>query len=211
MGEPLEVPHVVNLDAVIEGLVRAVETRDPYTAGHQYRVAALCREIARHLGLDEIQVRLLNCGALIHDVGKIYVPLDVLNRPGRLPEPEMQMIRRHSEVGARIIEPMQFPEPIDELILHHHERFDGSGYPKGLTGDQVGIETRVLQLADVVESMSSHRPYRPALGVEQALAEIERGSGQLYDPDVVKSCVHVMRKTGFQFPKPLDGRTPMPI
>lgn len=203
------VSHVVDLESVIGTLVRSIEVRDPYTAGHQYRVAALCQEIARQFGFEEDRIKLLYYGALIHDFGKIYVPLDILNRPGRLTAPELDLIRSHSQIGYNIVAPMNLPEPINELILHHHERLDGEGYPQGLRGDRIGIECRILQLADVVEAMSSHRPYRAALGVEQALEEIEEWSGKAYDAEVVGVCVDLFRRQGFRFPILHPDRHPL--
>jgi PAS domain S-box-containing protein/putative nucleotidyltransferase with HDIG domain len=175
------------------------EVRDPYTAGHQRRVAELCVEIARDLGMPANDIAELKTAALLHDVGKMSVPVDILTKPGRLSPTEFSLVQGHSEAGYRIISSARVPGPIAELVYEHHERCDGSGYPRGLVADQLLEGSKVLMVADVVEAMVSHRPYRASLGMEAALAEIERGAGRLYDARVAESCVRVIREQGFAF------------
>jgi len=181
-------------------MARAMAKRDPCTAGHQDRVAGLCVAIAGELRLDPEQARGVRMGAGIHDIGKIYVPSEILNRPGRLSEPEMALIRTHCEVGHDIVRHVEFPWPVGDMILQHHERLDGSGYPRGLTGEAICLEARILAVADVVEAMASYRPYRPGLGIDTALSEVERGRERLYDGQVVDVCVTLFRRKGFELP-----------
>lgn len=203
----LERRHQGLLVATIGALSTAVEKRDPYTAGHQRRVAELAVAIARKLGLQEDRVDGIRLGGLVHDVGKIYIPAEILNRPGRLTEAEFALIRSHPEVGAEIVRGIDFPWPVRDMILQHHERLDGSGYPGGLRGGAICREARILAVADVVEAMSTHRPYRPALGLGTALQEIEAGRGARYDPDAVDACLTLFRREGFNWQDP-DGGTP---
>lgn len=184
----------------IEAISRTVEIRDPYTAGHQRRVALLAEAIARDLGWSEDRIEGLRLGAIIHDIGKIYVPAEILNRPGRLTPQEFGIIQQHPQVGHDIVRRISFPWPVAEMILQHHERLDGSGYPDGLAGDAIVEEARILAVADVVEAISTHRPYRPALGPEKALAEIRSGRGGRYDPDIVDTCVRLFEEARFQWP-----------
>ena len=183
--------------AVIEAMSAALEQRDPYTAGHQAGVAVLAVAVAREMGWAEERVEGLRLGAMIHDIGKIGVPADILNRPGKLTAAEMEIIRTHSQVGHDILKHVSFPWPIQEMILQHHERLDGSGYPGGLTGAQIIEEAKVLSVADVVEAIASHRPYRAALGI--GVEEIERGSGTLYEPAIVDACLNVLRRGDFDW------------
>lgn len=178
----------------VRALGHAIEKRDPYTAGHQGRVADIAADIAARLGLPHDRIEGLRMGALIHDIGKIFVPAEILNRPGRLSDVELQMIRMHPQAGYDIVEGVDYPWPVAEMILQHHERLDGSGYPRGLRGDDILREARILAVADVVEAMTSHRPYRPGLGVESALQEIQGGRGCLYDPDAVDACVEMSKE-----------------
>jgi len=191
------------LDAVllqtIEAVALTVEKRDPYTAGHQHRVAALAEAVATEMGLPERRIEGIRLGGIIHDIGKIYIPAEIINRPGRLSATEMALIRTHPEVGYDIIRGVPFPWPVKEMILQHHERLDGSGYPQGLKGEEIILEARILAVADVVEAITSHRPYRAALGLDAALAEIERGRGELYDAAVVDACVRVLHERGVQW------------
>lgn len=177
------------LESTIMALVSALACRDPYTAQHQTRVADLTLKIAVQLGLHHELHQGLYLGAAIHDVGKIYVPSEILNRPGKLSIPEFEIIKSHPMVGAQIVKDIKFPWPIQDLILQHHERLDGSGYPYGLAGDDILLEARILSVADVVEAMSSHRPYRSALGLDAALDVVRSGRGILYDADVVDACL----------------------
>ncbi len=177
----------------------AMEKRDPYTAGHQKRVAHLAVAIAGDLGLGEERIEGIRLGSMIHDIGKIYVPSEILSRPGRLSPAEFEIIKSHSQVGYDIVKGVDFPWPVADMILQHHERLDGSGYPRGLRDDAIILEARILAVADVVEAMASHRPYRPGLGVEAALEEVEKGAGVRYDPAVVSACLRAFREGGFDF------------
>ncbi|AEG14553.1 metal dependent phosphohydrolase with GAF sensor [Desulfofundulus kuznetsovii DSM 6115] len=181
------------LYGTVEALSRMLELRDPYTAGHQMRVARLACAIAREMGWPEDRVEGLRLAALLHDIGKMAIPAEILTAPRRLTEPEMQLIRLHPVLGFEVLKGIEFPWPVSQALLQHHERMDGSGYPGGLRGEAIIPEARILGVADVVESMASHRPYRAALGMEAALEEISRNSGILYDPQVVKACLVVCR------------------
>ena len=174
-----------------------IEMRDPYTAGHQRRVAQLATAIGRHMGLDKERINGLQTGALIHDIGKINVPADFLSRPGHLSDAAFHVIMAHPQVGHDIVQGIEFPWPVATMILQHHERLDGSGYPNGISGDDIILEARILAVADVVEAISSHRPYRPSLGIEAALDEIRRNAGDHYDPAVVGACEEVIRDHEF--------------
>ena len=180
---------------------RIIEYRDPYTAGHERRVGLLAAAIGREMGLDEARVQGLMYGGFVHDVGKIFAPAEILTRPGRLSEVEMAMVRTHARVGYDILKDVEFPWPIAQMALQHHERWDGSGYPDGLAGVEIMLEARILAVADVVESMASHRPYRPSLGLDAALAEIESWSGKRYDPDAAAACLRLFRAQGFRMPE----------
>jgi HD-GYP domain-containing protein (c-di-GMP phosphodiesterase class II) len=168
-----------------------VETRDPYTAGHQRRVSDLARAIAQEAGMKSDEVDSIRIAGMIHDVGKISVPAEILSKPVRLSKIEINLIRIHPQAGFDILKDIEFPWAIGQIILQHHERMDGSGYPRGLMGDQVCFEARILAVADVVEAMASHRPYRPGLGLEAAFNEISVNQGRLYDEEVVKTCLSV--------------------
>lgn len=185
------------LIGTIRAIALTVEKRDPYTAGHQSRVADLAAAIAGEMGLDADHIEGMKLGAMIHDIGKIYVPAEILNRPGRLSVHEFGMIKTHPEVGYDIIKDVKFPWPVALMVLQHHERMDGSGYPKGLKGEEIILEARILAVADVMEAITAHRPYRPALGFDVALAEIEAKRGQLYDPNVVDACLRLFREKGY--------------
>lgn len=178
----------------------AIEKRDPYTAGHQRRVAAIAGAVAREMDLDPDRVVGLELGATIHDIGKIAVPSEILSKPARLNAMEFELIKTHTTAGAEIIQDIEFPWPVRDIVLSHHERMDGSGYPHGLEGARISMEARIVAVADVVEAMASHRPYRPALGVEAGLAEIEDKAGAHFDPHVVAACVRLFREQGFRIP-----------
>ena len=194
--------YAARLRRIVEGAVEAmghlVETRDPYTAGHERRVAELAAAIAAELGMSAEGLEGLRLAALIHDVGKIAVPAEILAKPGRLSEVEFSLIKQHARTGFEIIEPIDLAGPAAQIVLQHHERLDGSGYPQGLSGRDILFEARIVAVADVVEAMSSHRPYRPALGTDVALAEIRDKSGLAYDPDVAQACLRVFA-SGFAF------------
>jgi putative nucleotidyltransferase with HDIG domain len=183
----------------IRALALTVEKRDPYTAGHQERVSRLAGAIAAEIGMPPEQVEGIRLGGLIHDIGKIYVPAEILNRPGRLTATEFAIIKNHPEVGHDIMKDVSFPWPVQEMILQHHERIDGSGYPRGLKDGAILLEARILAVADVVEAMSSHRPYRPSLGIEAAVAEMSQGRGTLYDPEIVDVCLRLIHEKHFRW------------
>ena len=191
--------HKQALVDAIRVIAMTVEKRDPYTAGHQLRVAELAMAIGRELGLDDDRLEGLGLGATIHDLGKIYVPAEILNRPGRLTAAEFEIIKSHAEVGFDIVKDVKFPWPVADMVLQHHERLDGSGYPQGLTAEAIILEARILAVADVVEAITAHRPYRPARGLETALDEIESNRGTLYDTEVVDACLHLIRDKHFSF------------
>ena len=192
-----------NLRKAMRGIIKAmaltVETRDPYTAGHQERVADLARSIAKEMRLSKKQIEGIRMAGVIHDLGKISVPAEILSKPGRLTEIEFSLIKTHSRVGYDILKTIDFPWPVAQMVLQHHERMDGSGYPQGLSGEKIMMESRILAVADVVEAMSSHRPYRPALGIDKALAEISEKRGVLYDPDGVDACLKLFAEKRFEF------------
>jgi putative nucleotidyltransferase with HDIG domain len=185
-------------DETVRAMASTVEKKDPYTAGHQRRVAQLAYAIARNLNLPEDKVTGLRVAATLHDIGKMYIPVEILNKPGRLSDLEMTMIKTHSQAGHELTERIPFPWDVALIILQHHERMDGSGYPHSLRGPKILMEARILAVADVVEAMASHRPYRPALGVGKALEEIRDNKGILYDPDVVDACLRAFEQ-GFRF------------
>ena len=186
-----------SLEATIQALALTAEARDPYTAGHQRRVADLSRAIAQKMGLPRDQVDGVRMASSIHDLGKIYVPSEILNKPGKIRANEFELVKSHPQVGYEILKTIDFPWPVAEIVLQHHERMDGSGYPNGLKGDEILLEARIVAVADVVESMSSHRPYRPALGIEKALEEIMAGRGRHYDERVVDACLSVFNEDGY--------------
>lgn len=185
--------------SLIQAISLMVEFRDPYTAGHQRRVAELASSIATEMGLPPEKIDSLRIAALLHDVGKIVVPSEILSKPGKLNEFELNLIRSHVEIGYEILKPIEFPWHIKEIIRQHHERLDGSGYPHGLRGDEIILEARILAVADVVEAMTSNRPYRPAYSPEQALEELSRHSGKLYDEEAVTACLNLFKNKGFSF------------
>jgi PAS domain S-box-containing protein len=187
------------MHGVINTMARVVEMRDPYTAGHQQRVGDLAGAIAREMRLDDSRVEHLIMAANIHEIGKMFVPSDILSRPGKLSDIEFSLIKAHAQGSFDIIRDIEFDQPVALMTLQHHERLDGSGYPKGLKGDEIMTESRILAVADVVEAMSSHRPYRPALGIEKALEEISKNKGTLYDPDAVGACLKLFKEKQFQF------------
>jgi putative nucleotidyltransferase with HDIG domain/PAS domain S-box-containing protein len=186
------------LGGIIQIIQEIVEKRDPYTAGHQRRVADLARAIAKEMGLSDDQVDAIRMSGIIHDIGKVVVPAEILAKPGRLSDSEFSLIKQHSRSGYDIVKAVDLPWPLSDIILQHHERLDGSGYPQGLRGDGIMIEAKVIAVSDVVEAMSSHRPYRAALGTDEALEEINQKKGSLYDPDVVEACLRLFREKGYR-------------
>jgi putative nucleotidyltransferase with HDIG domain len=173
--------------------------RDPYTAGHQLRVAELACAIGRELNLDEDAIYGLRMASVLHDLGKITVPAEILNRPGQLNDLEYGIIKNHVQAGYDIIKKIEFPWPLAEIVMQHHERIDGSGYPRGLSGSQIMLEAKILSVADVFETIASHRPYRPSLGINRAIEELSVNKGVLYDEKVAEACILLMEENRFEF------------
>lgn len=192
------------LKGVVNALSRAIEMRDPYTSGHQMRVAHLSRALAEKLSLPAEMIDTIVLGALIHDIGKIRVPTELLSRPGKISENELAIIKSHTSNGNEILTGTGVPEIVRDIVLHHHEKLDGSGYPDGLSGAEISLPVRIVCVADVVEAITAFRPYRPALGVDVALKELEKGRGATYDASVVDACLTLFRREGFCFVDPLD-------
>lgn len=186
------------LEKAVDAIAATLEMRDPYTAGHQRRVADLAAAIARDLGLPNEQVQAIHLAGTVHDLGKIHIPAEILTKPGKLTELEFKFIKTHPQAGYDILKGIEFPWPVAQMVLQHHERLDGSGYPNGLKGDDIILEARILAVSDVVEAMFTNRPYRPGLGLDAALDEITRNRGKLYDPAAVDSCVRLMREGGYR-------------
>ncbi len=203
------------LQRTMRGTIQAVtaitEWRDPFTAGHQKRVAQLACAIAGEMDFSPEQIEVVHMAGLLHDIGKISVPHEILSKPGRLSEAEMGLIRVHSQVAYDILKTVDFPWPIADMVVQHHERIDGSGYPAGLHEDDILIEARILAVADVVEAMTAHRPYRKAPGLDKALEEISQNSGRLYDADVVYACLRLFNQKGFAFEQDPDQSAASPI
>ena len=187
------------LEGIINILAEIVETRDPYTSGHQKRVSKLAVAISNELGMESKIIEGIRIAAEIHDIGKINIPSSILSKPGKLTDIEFDMIKTHPQTSYNIISKIDFPLPIAEIIYQHHEKLDGSGYPRGLKDKDIMLEAKILTVADVVEAMSSHRPYRPALGLDKAVEEIIKNNGVLYDPGIVDTCIKVITKKGFRF------------
>lgn len=189
------------LEETILAISMTIEKRDPYTAGHQWRVSLMAAEIAHELEMSAERIDGLRLGAMVHDIGKIYVPVDILTRPGALSDIEFALIKTHPQVGYDIIKHVHFPWPVAEMILQHHERLDGSGYPNGLKGDDILLEARIISVADIVEAIASHRPYRPALGIDHALTQIRNGAGSIYDADVAAACLRLFEEKAYAIPE----------
>jgi PAS domain S-box-containing protein len=187
--------------ATVQAIAVTVERRDPYTAGHQRRVADLARAIAMEMNLPTDQIDGIRMAAVIHDLGKISVPAEILSKPSELTDLEFGIIKTHAQSGYDILKDIEFPWPIARMVLEHHERMDGSGYPNGLVAEETLLESRIMAVADVVESMASHRPYRPALGIDAALEEIENKRGTHYDTSTVDACLRIFRENGYQLIK----------
>ncbi len=184
----------LTIDGIIAAFVRIIESRDPYRFSHQHRVAKLSCAIAQEMGYSQEQIKGIQFAGSIHDIGTLSVPGEILAKPSRLNNIEIAIIKIHPRVGFDILGDINFPWPLSQTILQHHERLNGSGYPQGITGKDMINEAKIIAVADVVEAMSSHRPYRPALGIDRALEEIERNRGILYDPDVVDICIKLFNK-----------------
>jgi len=176
------------------------EMRDPYTAGHQRRVADIAVAVGAELGFDARRQEGLRVAGYLHDLGKIRVPSEILSKPGRLSQAEFQLVQGHAQASHDVLKGVEFPWPVAQIALQHHERMDGSGYPQGLKGEAILLEARIVAVADVIEAMSSHRPYRPGLGIDKALAEIERGRGSSYDTEVVDACLRLFRDGAYAIP-----------
>ncbi|MDP2839294.1 MAG: HD domain-containing phosphohydrolase, partial [Syntrophales bacterium] len=187
------------LSGTISVISLMVESRDPYTAGHQRKVAELASVIAYEMGLPEDRVKMIHMAGLIHDIGKINVPAEILSKPGKLTTNEFALIKNHPETGYDILNKVDFPAPIAQIVYQHHEKMDGSGYPLMISGDQIILEARIITVADVVEAMAGHRPYRPALGIEKALHEIHIGRGVVYDAEVADACISLFSTNRFHF------------
>ena len=187
------------LDGVIGAIATIVEKKDPYTAGHQQRVSQLACAIGREMGLSSELLRVIRIASLLHDLGKVFIPVEFLAKPGKLSEIEFKMVKAHPDADYQILKTIDFSCDIAGIVRQHHERLDGSGYPLGLKGDAIQLESRIIAVADVVEAMVSNRPYRPALGVDAAMKEIENGKGTLYDPAVVDACIKLFREGKFSF------------
>ena len=196
--------YVKQLEGSMEGTLQAVsnmvELRDPYTSGHERRVGIFAADIAREMGWPEDRCKSLRLIGLVHDIGKIAIPAEILSKPSRLTALEYEMIKGHAEMGYQILKDMKYPLPIAEIIREHHERMDGSGYPQGLKGEQILPEARILAVADVLESMSSHRPYRASLGMEVALREIVDHRETFFDAEVVDAALRLIRDKGYTLP-----------
>jgi putative nucleotidyltransferase with HDIG domain len=194
---------LTSLEKIIEGSINTissiVEMRDPYTGGHQKHVAQLCRAIATEMGFPSHEIKGIYYASLMHDIGKLTIPIEVLVKPGQISKIEMMLIKIHPQAGWEMLRKIEFPWPIAQITLQHHERLDGSGYPSGLTGDQILGVSKIVAVADVVESMTFDRPYRAALGIEKALQEIIKNKGILYDADTVDICLKLFRENNFKF------------
>jgi len=190
-----------SLEQIIIAIVKVAEMKDPYTTGHQVRVSQLTTAIAKKMKLSEDRVESLRIASLIHDIGKVAIPTEILTKPTKLTEQEFSLIKNHPVICYDCIKDIDFSGKVAEIVLQHHEKLDGSGYPKGLKDKEILPEAKILCVADVVEAMSSHRPYRPALGIDKALEEISMNKGKLYDPDVVNACIKLFKEEGFKFQK----------
>jgi putative nucleotidyltransferase with HDIG domain len=188
-----------SLEQSIQTIAATIEVRDPYTAGHQKHVSELATAIAREMSLSADQVNGIHLASIIHDLGKIQIPAEILSKPGKLSGIEFMLIQTHPQAGFDILKDVRFPWPIADIILQHHEKLDGSGYPQGLKGDQILLEAKIITVADMVEAISSHRPYRASMGIEKALDEIKLGRGILYESSVVDACVNLIIEKGFVF------------
>jgi putative nucleotidyltransferase with HDIG domain len=187
------------MQGIIHVMVLMIESRDPYTAGHQQRVALLASALAQEMGLSEQQVEGVKMASLIHDIGKISVPSEILSKPGKMTEIESRLVKTHPQSGYEILKTITLPWPIAQIVLQHHERLDGSGYPLGLKDKEILLEAKIIGVADVVEAMASHRPYRPAFGIEKALEEISQKKDILYSPEVADICIKLFTEKGFTF------------
>ena len=202
-AEELVIVNLKKIENTLEDTVKALaaisEMRDPYTAGHQRRVTQIACAIALDMGFSQDRINAIRIAGLLHDIGKITIPAEILTKPSKLSDVEFAIIKTHPKAAYDVLKSIDFPWPIAQYILQHHEKLNGSGYPSGLKGDEILMESRILCVADIVEAMSSHRPYRPALGIDVALEDMFANKGVLYDPAVVDSCVKLFREKGFKF------------
>ena len=203
--------YALQLEAAIKGIFfavsRMVEYRDPYTSGHEHRVGLIAKAIGKELGWSEARCETLELMGLVHDIGKIAIPAEILSKPSRLTSIEMALIKEHPKAGYEILKDIKFNAPVAEVIYQHHERLDGSGYPRGLKDKEILPETRIISVADVLEAMSSHRPYRAALGIKRAIKEINRGRGIEYDAEVVDAALKVIKNNHNKLPACDDTNT----
>ena len=203
-----EARMISELRATVNSLSNVIEARDPFTAGHQKRVAHLVSAIAKEMGLPPSEIEGFNLASLVHDIGKIGIPVEILTKPYTLTPLEIAMLRGHAQAGFEILRPLVFPWPVAQYVLQHHERLDGSGYPNGLKGKDVCMGARILAVADTVEAMSSNRPYRPALGLDAALTQINNDKDVLFDSKVVDACLRLFKEKGYQLPA-INSPTPL--
>jgi len=193
----------IKLQKIIEGtaniITKVVEIRDPYSTGHQQRVSKLATVIAQEMKLPQDKIEGIKIASLVHDIGKVNLPTEIISKPSKLVEVEFNLIKNHPKVGYDILKKVDFPWPIAEIVLQHQEKIDGSGYPRGLKGDEICIEAKILGVANVVEAMSSYKSYRPALSIDEFLAEIAENKNILFDPEVVDTCIKLFKEKGFKF------------
>lgn len=191
------------LQKIIEGTVniitKVVETRDPYSIGHQQRVSKLATAIAWEMKLPKDKIEGIRIASLVHDIGKVNLPTEIVSKPSKLVEVEFNLIKNYPKVGYDILREVDFPWPIAEIVLQHQEKIDGSGYPRGLKGDEICIEAKILGVANVVEAMTSYRSYRPAISIDKSLAEISKNKNILFDPEVVDACIKLFKEKSFKF------------
>ncbi len=187
------------LDETVQALGSALEQRDPYTAGHQKRVAMLAGAIAQKIGLEDEWIEGIHIAGLLHDIGKISIPTDILNKPSALRDSEFALIKEHPLIGYEILKDIEFERPIAQIVIQHHEKINGSGYPYGISGESILYETQILTVADTVEAMASNRPYRLGLGIDAALDEIDKNKGILYDAQIVDTCTSLFREEEYTF------------
>ncbi|MDO9576528.1 MAG: HD domain-containing protein [Candidatus Cloacimonadales bacterium] len=185
------------MESILKALQSAIEVWDPYTAQHQKRVAQLALAVAEEMKLSNSRKELLRYAALLHDIGKINLPLELLSKPGKLENCEINLIHRHSEIGFEILKRIDFPPEVAQIVLQHHEMIDGTGYPRGLFGSEILLEARILMVANTIEAISSNRPYRPVIGMKEAQDEIKKNRGSKYDPEVVDACMLVLLEKKF--------------
>ncbi|MBU3915671.1 response regulator [bacterium] len=187
------------LKSVIQAMAHMAETRDPYTAGHQQRVSGLACIIAEKMSMSSNDIETIRIAGILHDIGKIRIPVDILNRPGSILDAEYELLKIHPQIGFDLLIDIPFSRPIAQIVYEHHEKLDGTGYPRGITGDEILMEAKIIAVADVMEAMSSHRPYRPALGSKFAVKQIVKNKGTHFDPEVVEICRVLFEEEGFSF------------